>query len=262
MLEPFLGVASFSGPWTAAEQVRTSFAAQTYFHGVVAFSNWRREDAAAMLPEDLELGDTVVPSENKHPVVFTFGEHAGSAILFGSVGLTTGVRFPEMIIAVPFVRHRHDRSLHLFVARIFAGEGVVTWSGNAHYGFNKHMADMAWLGQTFVVSEFRGPLLMHATVDGGAAWRAGGACDLPNFRAMAEVFRLPALGRRQDGTYAVSYFEWDFDQGRVRPADAAISIDVPLGPGLGPRVCHGVASGTFGVRDMRWRISWPARARF
>jgi hypothetical protein len=167
-----------------------------------------------------------------------------------------------MMIAVPFVRHRHARSLHLFVARIFAGEGVVTWSGNTHYGFNKHMAHMEWLGHTFVVSELHGPLLVHTTVDDGGVWQTGGGCTLPNFRAMAEVFRLPALGRQGDGRYAVSYFEWDFDQAGVRPASAGISIDVPLGPGLGPRVCHGITSGTFAVRDMRWRISWPAPASF
>jgi len=58
------------------------------------------------------------------------------------------------------------------------------------------------------------------------------------------------------------YFDWNFSDALVRPADSWISIDAPLVDGLTPRVCYDVDAGTFDVRGMLWQLSWPLAYRF
>jgi hypothetical protein len=79
---------------------------------------------------------------------------------------------------------------------------------------------------------------------------------------MREIFALPMIGHRADGSYACSAFEWGFHDAMVRAADAWISIDAPLIAGLAPRQCAVTRSATFVVTAMRWRLSWPAACRF
>ncbi len=132
-----------------------------------------------------------------------------------------------------------------------------TWNGNTHYGFAKETARMYWHGSVFVIRTETGTLLLRAAVETTADWTSAISCALPNFAAMQAVFSLPVLGRKANGTYVGSCFGWDFGNAVVRPADACISIDAPLIAGLTPRRCDDVSSGTFEVRGMIWRLSWP-----
>ena len=121
---------------------------------------------------------------------------------------------------------------------------------------------MRWQGPVFLVTTEAGTLLLHAAVETGGGWCPGQACELPNFAAMQAVFDLPVVGRKANGAYVSSYFGWDFSTATVRAADSCIAIDAPFLEGLTPRRCHDVPSGTFEVRGMIWRLSWPAPSRF
>jgi hypothetical protein len=251
---------AFPEPWIDSVQAGASFVAEAEFDGAIVLTHWRRSDVARMLPPGLCSGRNVSGEPELHPVLFVFGTQARAGLLFGGLPIPTGVVFSELMIAIPFVRRDDGRNLHIFIPRIYSGDRLSTWSGNTNYGFNKELADMGWLSRTFTVSARDGPLLVHASVEPEGDWTPSGRVS--GLAAVADVFRLPALGRRSDQRDVCSYFEWGFAEASARPARAAVSIDAPLGSGLDPGICHGVDSGTFEVRRMRWRVSWPGPCLF
>jgi hypothetical protein len=233
-----------------------SFVAATRFAGGIAWCDLPRDEVGQMLPRGLRLAPASRAGGDRHPVVFIFGQHDRSAVVFASLTVPTGARFHEMVVAVPFVHGPGDAGPSLFVSRVFSGEPVATWSGNAHYGFTKRLVPMEWLGDTFVVSDERGKLLAHAGVEPAGEWAAMRTSGLPALTTTAALSRLPVVGRRPDGALVHSRFEWDLAQGWVRPLRASVSIDAHLGPGLGPSVHH-AGGDSVEVSGMGWRLSWP-----
>jgi hypothetical protein len=261
-METFLGRQSFAGHCADVTGFSGTFAGQADFNGCIAFCHWSREEAAAALPAELELADNTSPIPTLHPVAFVFGEQTAGATIFGGITFPLGVSYHEFALAIPFVRHRRGRNLHTFMARMYSSYFPATWAGNAHYGLAKEMASMWWEGAVFVVGAAHGATRFRGCVEPAGEWGAGPRCQLPNFAAVRDVFALPVVGRRSDGTFVTSYFGWDFAPARVRAARATLAIDTALADGVTPRSCRSLADGTFEVRRMIWRLSWPAACRF
>jgi hypothetical protein len=242
-------------PWRSSG----TFVAETRFSGSIVTTAWPRETVERLLPPGLRLARQQSTPRAAHPVVFIFGEHDLSAVRFASLRITTGVTFPELVIAIPFVR-RKDENASLFLSQVFSGEPVVTWSGNVHYGFAKRMVPMERLGDSFVVKDERGALLVHATTEPVGAWQGAEDANLPGLASLTSLGRLPVLGYRADGIWVSCRFDWRFTGTRVRPVCAIVSIDSPLGDQLGPQVCYAKAVDSFDVRGMGWLLSWPDRS--
>jgi hypothetical protein len=250
---------AFPEPRTDGAPSAMSFIAQADFDGAIVCTHWSRRDAERLLPPGLTLGRNASAEPGLHPVLFVFGTQAETGLLLAGLPLPTGARFTELMIAVPFVRRADGGTLHVFIPRIYSADRFSAWSGNANYGFNKQLGDMGWIGHTFTVSTRGGPLVAHAIVEPDDAWSP--AASVAGLAAVADVFRLPVVGRRTDGREVCSHFEWQLAAASARTARAVVSIDADLGPGLAPVVCHGVQAGTFLVRRMRWRVSWPEPCR-
>jgi hypothetical protein len=248
---------AFHEPWIDAVTAGASFVAEAWFEGTIVATEWPRIDVMQLLPTGLSLVGDGAACADVHPVLFVCGTQSAAALVVGGVGIPSGVSFPELLIVVPFVRRAGDAHLHVFVPRAYSGDPFSTWSGRANYGFEKELAEMRWLGSTFTVTSRNGPLLLHVTTASADPWRTFDR--EPDLAAVSGVFRRPVLGRRRDGTDVRSYFDWRTDRATARPARAIISIDAPLGPGLAPRIVHGIDGQTFAVRDLRWRVSWPLR---
>lgn len=260
-MDVFLDRSSFLGPSINGTSA-ISFLSQATFGGCIAFANLPRRDVERLLPLELELAANTSSTPEWHPVVFIFGEVTEGAGMLGGFTLPLGVNYHEFGIAIPFVTHRNGQNLHTYIPRMYSDHTAATWTGNTYFGFSKEMAAMRWQGPLFVITTQDGALLLHAAVEPGTSWLPGGSCELPNFVAMQGVFALPVVGRKSNGTYVCSYFGWDFSEALVRAADSYVSIDAPLVAGLTPRRCHDVASGSFEVRGMKWKLSWPSSCRF
>jgi hypothetical protein len=258
-MEIFLGRDAFPGPVVDAAGVVHRFMGEARFAGCIAFANWPRVEIERMLPPELALAANRSPTPELHPVLFMFGAIRNTTILFGGVAMPTGVDYPELLMAIPFVRHRSGCNLHLYMARMFSSVPASVFVGNAYYGFAKSLAAMSWQGPIFTVSDATdGHLLLHASVDSGGG--PDGAA--PNLAAMRSILALPIVGRRTDGTLVSSYFELDFDAGSVTPADSWISIDAPIMAEVGPHRCYDAPAGTILFNDVIWRLSWPLPCRF
>jgi hypothetical protein len=259
-MDGFLGRCAFAGEAVDARAAGATFVGQATFNGGVAVTSWPRGDVAGLLPRGLALATNVSPTPEAHPVVFIFGEQTCGAVRVGGYPFPVGRDYLELCVAVPFVRHVQGRYLHTFIPRMYATYLPAVWNGNAHYGFSKRLARISWDGSLYVVTTTAGVLLLHTEVE--PVKGSDPAAVPPNFAAMREMFSLPVVGRKQDGSYVASYFEWDFDTAVVRAADAVVSIDEPFLEGLTPRRCPDAPSGSFDVRGMVWRLSWPSPPRW
>jgi hypothetical protein len=258
-MKAFLGRNCFAGATTS---YTGPFLSQASFAGCVAFSNWPRVDVERLLPAELELAVNISETPDAHPVVFIFGEVAEGATILAGFAVPLGVRYAEFALAIPFVTHKDGRSLHTYIPRMYSSHFPATWTGNALYGFAKEMAKMWWQGPVFMLTREDDTLLLHAAIESQCDWSSGPRCTLPNFEAMRSAFALPIVGRKVDGAYVCSYFDWSFSEARVRAADSCVAIDAPIIDGLTPRRCYGVRAGTFQVERMLWRLSWPFPCHF
>jgi len=261
-MDTFLDDSVFPGSFVARSELSNSFVSQASFNGCIAVSNWPRREAASLLPPELELGANSAATPDVHPVVFVFGDQTHGAMMFGGFTYSLGVNYQELGICIPFVKHRDGTLLQTYMVRMYSSYTIATWNGNLHYGFSKEMARLRWQGPLYVVTTEDDRLLLHAAVDAAGPWSAGRGCALPNFRALQALFALPVIGRKPTGVYACSYFGWDFDDALVRPADVSVSIEAGVLGDLPTRQCSDVAAGSFEVRGMMWRLSWPTSCRF
>jgi len=256
-MDPFPDRSAFPGPVVDLAAARPRFAGQARFNGFVVLMDWERADVARLLPAELELAENTSGMPHRHPVVLLFGEQTEGAVIFAGLTVPMGPDYGEFAIAVPYVRHRHGRYLHVHVPRMYSSYFPATWSGNAYYGFAKAMASMAWEGPTFMMRSAAGDSLLHAEVEPAGSWSRA-ARELSGLRAL---FSLPVVGRRADASLVSSYWDLDFQDALARPAHVRVSIDAPLVEGLASRRDIGVSAGAFEVRGMLWRLTWPAPFR-
>lgn len=247
----------------AAGRVLTAAAAGARFVGVSCFNGWLatvpwpRRVVEALLPPALCLAAD--PGVTQHPVVVLFGEQTASTVVYGGVPMPLAIDFSEFGLAVPFVRHRAGRSLHVVFPRMCSSYFPAVSDGNVHYGLAKRLADMTWRPPVFWMTSDTGRLLFHAVVEPTGAWDA--AAEVDGFRALHRVFTLPVLGRCAGERLVTSYFDWDVRGTRARATRARLTMSGELALGLGAREDVTLEGSMCEVSGMRWRLSWPLECR-
>ncbi len=247
----------FLGPATPGQTARPPFVVQSYFSGCMVVSSLPRHEMEALLPPELELAENASPAAGVHPVVFTLGTHTRCTALFRETNVGTAADYDEFMVAIPFVRQRGRRWLHTYIPRMYSSAALTIWNGNVYYGFGKRVAHMNRRGSLLLLTSQDGELLCHANVEARNAHPGSSR----NFTHLQEVFQLPVLGRRHKQTYTSAYFGWNVPPQGVCAARGYIELDAPMIAGLGPRAFEGAEDGTFQIREMVWRLSWPLPMR-
>ena len=258
---PFLDRSAFPGPAIDLAASGASFAAQARFNGCIVVTNWPRVDVARLLPSELALAANASATPDLHPVIFVFGEQTEGAVIFARLPVPAVPDYREFALAIPFVRHRDGHHLHVHVPRMYSSHFPATWNGNVHYGLGKAMACMEWRGPMFLMTSETGELLVHAALEPTGDWVSGAAAELPHLAALRAIFSLPVVGRKVDGRLVCSWWGWEFGDALVRPLDALVSIDAPLVEGLPVGTCADAPGGSFEVRGMAWKLTWPGPCR-
>jgi hypothetical protein len=225
-------------------------AGQATFEGCIAVLNVPRETLLSMLPSavDLPTGDFA-----DCPCLLVFGEQSDGTAFFGGLRLPWGVRYHELMVAIPFVRWAGSRDVFLFILGMACDASWAVWNGNTYYGFRKRLASMSWEGGCFYATdEGHQPGLQ-------AILRPRASASTGQFAWIQAAAALPVLGHRDDGSFVRSRFEWDFREAAVEAAALSLVVEnhfleLPVGR-------YAVRNDdAYWVRRMRWRLSWPTTA--
>ena len=249
----------YTGPSIDAAAASPTYVVQSRFSGGVMVAMVPRADVARMLPPDIDLAEPVASAQDTHPLVVVVGTHRDCAALVAGRAVGTAPDYRELIIAVPYVRRRGGRWLHVCVPSAHSDAAITVWNGNVHYGFAKRAARFRWQDDLLLVTSDDGALACHgAFVERPAA---GGGPEPPDgFAHLRAAMTLPTLGQRAGAGPVSAYFDWRIAAGRVRPAQAYLALDQPIGT-LAPCEWQAAPGGAFAVADLWWRLSWPQAPR-
>jgi len=224
----------------------TMIAGEAMFSGCLCTIDLARSIVASYLPDAVAL-----PPESSatHPCLLAFGEQSAGTTFFGGFSVPWGIRYHELMVAIPSVSWAGAAGLHLFVTGMACDFWPAVWNGNVYYGFKKRFARMGWSGDRFAVAGEAG----HRPFDAVLHPRPDVPPAIHRIRAAAA---LPVLGYRMDGVFVRSRFDWDFRGAVVEGA----SLEIPQGQHLPelPPTAHPVSNvDACRVRGMIWRLGWP-----
>jgi hypothetical protein len=194
------------------------------------------------------------PGSDRHPVVFILGEMSTGGAHWGGFEFTSGARYREAAVAVPFVAHPAHRGSFVFSYEMFADDRRAVGLGNSFYGLRKRLVNVDWDDEIYRVRAGDRTLLQCA----GAVtdeWSSTTALTEKGLDWLRAIFRSPILGRRASGQYVESSFEWTFERSQARPLTADLRW---FASALGETVeLRSVDGYSFAVRNMRWRTGVP-----
>jgi hypothetical protein len=242
------------GPWRRMHGIDLSAspsgpAGQAIFTGCTALLTVARQTVLQMLPRSVAFAQNNSVSD---PCLLVFGEQSNGTTFFGGFPAPWGIRYHELMVAVPFVRCETWPGDHLFVSGMTCDFWPAVWAGNVYYGYRKRHAQMTWDSQRFCVTGEG----QHHSFD--AIVRRRSTLSEEHFARIQSAAALPVLGSFQDGVLVRSRFEWDLREATIEDAALTLTLspdfrELPLGN-------HTHDSHAFFVRQMRWRVSWPKRA--
>lgn len=212
---------------------------------VVVVADLAAEVASALVPAGLELRPQALTPAGRHPVILLFGEHSR----VGFPGLGFGLRYRELVIALPFVRPRGGPPgpfCHLPL--LLLDRRLPTWLGRWLYGFAKRHATIRRSAISFdAIGRSDGSWLF------AARWRASGAAlDLGPVRGL---FEQPLIAHGAGARWRYSRFDFGFERARL----GAVEVEVSVHPGL----LAGLPAGPLRpARSFRLETAWTlARLR-
>ena len=215
-------------------------AGEATFSGCLTTVSVDRHDIVAMLPP------LTVPARpaSRYTVLLAFGEQANGKTYFGGWPFPWGIRYHELMVAIPFVHRHGDDETYLFVSGMTCDFLPAVWNGNQFYGFKKRFVTMSAGPDSFVVDP---------ASDGFSATIHPAAADDEDRAWLLWASALPILGVRDDGSSVRTRFDWSFTNSRIEHVESRIRIGRQF-----PEFAAGAYTGP-GVRvaDMRWRVGWP-----
>jgi hypothetical protein len=189
---------------------------------VVAISDLPTGVAATLLPPGLELLPQTPAPTGRHPLVLLFGEHSRVGVDL----LPFGLRYRELVLALPFVRPRGGPPgpfCHLPV--LLLDRRLPTWLGRWLYGFAKHRANIRRVGDRFEIArQSDDALLFSARIRPSAV-----AVELEPVRAPLEQ---PLTNSGRGGRWRYARFDFGFEGARLAAVEAGITVHPGLLPGL------------------------------
>jgi len=226
-----------------------AIASQATFAGGLAIIHVARRSLVPHLPPSVALPRDDSPA---YPCVLAFGTQSDGTTFFGGLAMPLGIRYHELMVAVPFVLWNGAAGEYLFITGMICDLGPAVWIGNVYYGFRKRFARMSGGGERFTVDEESHQPGFQAVL------RPPGKTAGSTLNRIRAAVALPVLGCRSDGMFVQSRFDWDFREAAVEAASLSLTVgehfrELPLG-------AHSACHDAYRVDRMRWRLSWPTAA--
>lgn len=221
-------------------------AGQATFSGCLAKLALPIDAVASMLPPGVALAEN---DGLVHPCLVAFGDQAEGVTFFGGWPIPWGIRYRELLVAVPLRAFAGVNGPQLFVTGMICDFLPAVWNGNVYYGFHKRFASMSGDGADFRVLNDEGMSVFAATMIGR------GAGERETLAWIRSAVALPILGKRDDGVVVQSRFDWDFSEAAIDAASITLVVDQDFEelPTTRDLRCETACL----VRRMRWGLSWP-----
>ena len=193
------------------------------YEGIISIFNLDSAVVASLLPEDLELAPPAGTVTGHHPIMINSNAFSGYMDLVNGEESPGAIAdYDELVIAIPYVRKVGGTKLFYFSLIMFLNEPTAVFAGNL-FGYNKKEALVTKAGdwERIKYATLLGePIveLTHAVAEAVPIAEANFE-KLPSFVDIAQIFAMPLLGKRDDGTFTCTYFEMDPTNAVVAPAD-------------------------------------------
>ncbi len=247
-----------------------------------------RDQAAALLPDELQLLPCDVAGQGKHPLLCMFGRqrnvHTSFPLLDGRdtadvakyLGSLSGavdgshlkplaLNYLEIISVVPFVGWSDAAAAaacpgpFVWAPRLYLDQPVAIFLGWL-VGYAK---EFAWINGDQTSMAAAG-LDNAPRLTGWAHPRGPGAppTAFPKFADLRKILKQPVMGCTVEGTYIRTTFDYQLDQARVWPALAEVRLTDQFFHGLLPEITwsvDGIDTQPLGglCIDVPWRLTDP-----
>src|SRR5262245_38869622 len=136
-------------------------AGEAGFEGCLAIIDVDRQALLAGLPSSIAL-----PERNSTTCscLLAFGVQSVGTTFLGGVPVSWGIRYHELMVAVPLAVCPEATGEHLFVVAMACDFWPAVWNGNFYYGFHKRLAQMRWNGTSYSVTDGGPRLCFRAEV--------------------------------------------------------------------------------------------------
>ncbi|MBI3782824.1 MAG: hypothetical protein HY270_05415, partial [Deltaproteobacteria bacterium] len=174
----------------------------------------------------------------------------------GSLPIVAAPDYSEMLIGVAGVRLRKAATPFVYIARGYSNSALTVFNGNQFYGFTKQPARFWWQEPFCLITDGAERLLWQVQIEG-----KGTPTGSQAWRKLAAIFRQPILGRIANGSFVVSYFDWDLSGGSCREA---MLRDADEGSAIAQatqREWTSLPQAGVMLSRLRWRLSWPTPLR-
>lgn len=191
---------------------------------VVAIAGLPADAASALLPAGLELMPPNLMPAGRHPLILLAGEHSR----VGTVLLPFGLRYRELVIAVPSVRPRDGPAgpfCHLPL--LLLDRELPTLLGRWLYGFAKRRATIRRTAERFeAVRRSDSTPVLEA--------RFAAIAGQPDPGPVRGLFEQPLISGGEQGRWRYARFDFGLDRASLGGARVEVVIGPALLPGLAP----------------------------
>jgi hypothetical protein len=218
------------------------------------------DQAADLLPAELELAPQTATPPGTHPVFFMFGRQVN---VHSHLSRWPSMTYAEFVLGVPCVQWKATghtyRGPYFFMPRLFLNRAMPIGLGYL-YGFAKELARVESVNEAYQINSLwhNQPLVADRFRRTG---QPGLVSDFPLFQTQLEWLNQPFIGKTLLGFCRCSYFDWDFNHAQLQAIEAEVTVAQPFMPGLPP--------GTFALKGLdhsplgacwlstHWRLSPP-----
>lgn len=249
--------------------------AQSTYEGAILVTMLDSDLVDDILPTGLSLAQNKDPTIQTHPVIVLLGVQGDLRLLQGGKPVDLGVQpYTELILMIPFVVRDSGLKWHNYAVRMYLDNAQAIVIGDIFYAYAKEPAFFVNTATTTTVLQVGRVFKIDVQDAGPTTDLAAPGVALPaGLSQIDEVFKMPIVGHFDGWPYpyppppsypfSCSYFEFDFSQTKVTPANGVFRFIQEFRPGMSGWVSLGEIAnspnGAFRISGMRWRLAseWP-----
>ncbi|MGJ7507501.1 hypothetical protein [Variovorax sp. GT1P44] len=265
-----LNPANFVGSFTPSSTPVVNGGQATY-EGAMFVTTLQMGLVNAALPPGLSLAEHADPGATRHPVILMLGKQGDLCWVRNGAPIKAGIPpYTELILLIPYTVRSSGSKWHNYAVRMYLDNLNAVVVGDAVYAYAKQLASFAIQSTKTKVLQFGAPVFECDVQSTGPSVSGAPGSPLPaGFVELQQIFQMPLVGFFDSSPpvpfpppnfpFSCSYFEWDYTNAQVAPANSLFTFVQQFKPGMQGWVALGqlanMPNGAFRLSGLRWRLS-------